>query len=88
MVEGGVVEGDFVVGTSATGSGGGSPADTIGPSLRGGIEIDGESWSCGCGGSGSTGAGFAEARTRASASGVTILGPSPSSVNSATGLRQ
>ena len=43
MVEGGVVEGDFVVGTSATGSGGGSPADT-GPSLRGGIEIDGESW--------------------------------------------
>ena len=87
MVEGGVVEGDFVVGTSARGSGGGSPADT-GPSLRGGIEIDGESWGCGCGGSGSTGAGFAEARTRASASGVTILGPSPSSVNSAAGLRQ
>ena len=49
MVEGGVVEGDFVVGTSARGSGGGSPADT-GPSLRGGIEIDGESWGCGCGG--------------------------------------
>ena len=60
MVEGCVVEGDIVVGTSATGSGGGSPADTIGLSLRGGIEIDGESCSCGCGGSGSTGAGSGE----------------------------